>query len=92
MTILPFFLDRSRLAKLIRSIGRPDCSSTELEELVDIMRRTREQMPYGYLDQILRRSEGALAEVHRQADREMLDELKRSSLWRMQRIHLESRP
>ena len=92
MTVFPFFLDRSRTAKLIRSIGQPDCSSDDLQELVGIMRRTREQMPYGYLDQILRRSKGALTEVHDQADREMLDELKRSSLWRIQRIHIESRP
>ena len=92
MTTFPFFLDRSPTAKLIRAIGQPNCEGNNLDALLTLMRHTSDKLSYGTSDQILRRAERAQTHVCNQSNLEKLEALKRLSLWRIQRIHLESRP
>ena len=90
--MFPFFLDRSPTAKLIRTIGQSNSEVSNLDKLLTLMRNSSDQLPYGYLDRILRHAERAQAGICNQANWERLEELKRSALWRMQRIHLANRP
>jgi len=92
MTTFPFFLDRSPTAKLIRAIGQPNCEGNNLDALLTLMRHASDKLSYGATDQILRRAERAQTHVCNQSNLEKLEALKRLSLWRIQRIHLESRP
>lgn len=90
--MFPFFLDRSLTAKLIRTIRQSNCEVSDLDNLLTLMRHSSDQLPYRALDQILRRAERAQSGNCNQANWERLEKLKRSALWRMQRIHLESLP
>lgn len=92
MTTFPFFLDRSPTARLIRTIGQPECKANHLDELLTFLRHSYGQLSYGAADQILRRAKRAQTDVRHQSHLEKLEELKRISLWRIQRIHLESGP
>lgn len=79
-------------AKRIRAIGAPDGETAELIHLLEKLQHNVRDMPYGYLDQILRRCEAALLQVKDVDERELLEEMQRSALWRIQRVHMESRP
>ena len=92
MTTFPFFLDCSPTAKLIRTIGQPKCEANTLDDLLKLLRHARDQLPYGAADQILRRAERAQTDGCNRSHLQKLEELKRLALWRIQRIHLESRP
>lgn len=56
MPLLPFFLDRSPTAKLIKAIDSPARERDQLEQLDSIMITDIYKVPYGYLDQAWRRS------------------------------------
>ena len=92
MTMFPFFLDRSPTAKLIRTIGQPDCEASNLDALLTLMRHASDKLSYSASEQILRRAKRAQPHVCNQSNLQKLEELKRLALWRIQRVHLESRP
>ena len=56
MLFLPFFLDRSPTAKLLKAFNLPNQGRDQLEQLQCIMKTDMYKVPYGYLDQARRRS------------------------------------
>ena len=56
MPLMPFFLDRSPTAKLIKAIDSPAREPNQLEQLNSIMSKEIYKVPYGYLEQAWRRS------------------------------------
>ena len=89
---MPFILDWSANANLIRSIDAKERGIEPLERLQGIMTRHIETLPYGYLDQVLRRSEAALPSAKTDAEKDLLKTIRSMALWRIQRLHMESRP
>lgn len=89
MSFMPFILDRSPTAKLIKSIkvGR-----RRLDQLKDLMTHDIEALPYGYLEQALRRSEAVMAFAGSEQERDLLNSVQMMALHRIQRIHMENRP
>ncbi|MEN8741460.1 MAG: hypothetical protein ABF308_17020, partial [Phaeobacter gallaeciensis] len=79
-------------AKLIRSIDTNERGVEPLERLKGIMTRNIETLPYGYLDQALRRCEAALPSAKTDAEKDLLKSIRSMALWRIQRMHMESRP
>ena len=92
VTLIPFILDRSPTAKLIKSIDSADRLPGQLEQLQTIMTKDVLTMPYGYLEQARRRSESMLALTKDGIEKDLLQDIYMSALRRIQRIHMESRP
>jgi len=92
MPFLPFILDRSSTAKLIKSIDAPDRSQDKLKALNKIIINDLQTVPYSYLDQMCRRAELALPLVKYDSERELLNSIYMTAFRRIQRIHMESRP
>lgn len=92
MPLLPFFLDRSPTAKLIKSIDSPARGRDQLEQLHSIMTTNIYKVPYGYLDQARRRSAIMLPITGDEKEKRILHSIYMSSHRRIQRIHIESRP
>ena len=92
MAFLPFILDRSPTAKLIKAIDSPERQPGQLEQLQQVMIRDILQLPYGYLDQALRRAQSMLPAAADNAERDILQSIYMSALRGIQRIHMESRP
>lgn len=92
MPFLPFILDRSSTAKLIKSIDAPDRSQDKLKALNKIMMNDLQKVPYSYLDQMCRRAELVLPLVKDDVEREVLNSFYMTAFRRIQRIHMESRP
>ena len=92
MPLLPFFLDRSPTAKLIKAIGSPARGRDQLEQLHSIMTTDIYKVPYGYLDQAWRRSALMLPIAKDDEERQVLHSIYMTAYRRIQRIHIESRP
>ena len=92
MPLMPFFLDRSPTAKLIKAIDSPAREPNELEQLHSIMTKDIYKVPYGYLDQAWRRSALMLPIAKDDSERQVLHSIYMSAYRRIQRIHIESRP
>ena len=92
MSFMPFILDRSPTAKLVKSIDSADRNADQLEQLQQILMRDIKKIPYGYLDQARRRSQSNLLSAKDDAERDLLHSIYMMSLRRIQRIHMESRP
>jgi len=92
MRFLPFVLDRSPTAKLIKCIDSPNRHTDQLEQLRDIMMRDLLKMPYGHLDQACRRAHSTLPQARDETERELLNSIYMIALTRIQRIHIENRP
>jgi hypothetical protein len=92
MPFVPFILDRSPTAKLIKSIDSPERNLGQLEQLQQIMTKDILKLPYGYLDQALRRSQTMQPQAKDDAERDLLQSIYMNALRRIQRIHMESRP
>jgi hypothetical protein len=92
MSFMPFILDRSPTAKLIRSIDARDSTVEILRQIKEIVLRDIQVLPYGYLEQALRRVEAALMQAKTEEEDELLQVIRMSALRRIQRVHLENRP
>ena len=92
MLFMPFILDRSLNAKLIKSINASDRSLDALVKLKNIMTHDIKVLPYGYLEQAFRRAEAALPLARSEQEQELLNSIQMMALHRIQRIHMESRP
>lgn len=92
MPFVPFILDRSSTAKLIKSIDSPERHLGQLEQLQQIMIKDILKLPYGYLDQARRRAQIMQPKAKDDAERDLLQSIYMSALRRIQRIHMESRP
>ena len=92
MSLMPVFLDRSRTAKLIRSIDSAERSIDKLEQLKDIMMRDIEAMSYGYLEHACHRAERIRPQARDDTERDLLQSIHMMALQRIQRIHMECRP
>lgn len=90
MVMLPFMLDWSTIAGYIRSIGSIEGRETGFVELLDICRNRVDELPYHYLEQILKRTELALPQARTDEERQVLSELSRLALWRIQRVGIEN--
>lgn len=85
-----FALDFSSTARKIRSIT--SCADHEsLMPLVEMLRSKARSLPYSYLEEILSRTTTRLKSEKDSSMQTVLDELYRSSLWTIQRIHMEHR-
>lgn len=87
--MVPFFFDRSPIARSIRLIGSAKCKDSDLAELLATCRANIDAVPYGYLDQILKRTDQALRSAQTQQRLMLLQELNRSALWKIQRVSIE---
>ncbi len=92
MSLLPFILDRSPTAKLIKSIDSPQRQPDQLEQLQQIMINDILRLSYGYLDQARRRAQSMLPAAADDAERDLLQSIYMSAFRRIQRIQIESRP
>ena len=92
MTFMPFILDRSPIAKLVRSIDAKNGSLDLLDQLEQLMVHQITTMSYGQLEQAYQRADTALTLVRSDRERELLQSIKAMALRRIQRIHIESRP
>jgi hypothetical protein len=92
MPLLPFFLDRSPTAKLVKAINSPTRGRDQLEQLHSIMTKDICKVPYGYLDQAWRRSALMLRIAKDEEEKQILHSIYMSAYRRIQRIHMESRP
>ena len=92
MSFMPFILDRSPTAKLIKSIDTPDRGVDALEQLKEIMMHDILNMSYGYLDQAQRRASLVIPIAKDDAERDLLETIYMMAFRRIQRIHMESRP
>ena len=92
MAFMPFILDRSPTAKLIKAIDSPERQPGQLEQLQQVMIKDILQLPYGYLDQARRRAQSMLPAAADNAERDILQSIYMSALRGIQRIHMESRP
>ena len=91
MPLVPFFLDRSPTAKLIKTIDSPARDREQLEQLHSIMTTDIYKVPYGYLDQAWRRAALVLP-IAKDDERQVLQSIYMTAYRRIQRIHMESRP
>jgi len=85
---MPFILDRSPTAKLVKSIDSANRRPDQLEQLQQIMMRDIMKMPYGYLDQALKRAQSMLPSAKNDAERNLLHSIYMMALRRIQRIHV----
>jgi hypothetical protein len=92
MSFMPFILDRSLNAKLIKSIDAKVRNFDDLGKLKDVMTHDIKVLPYGYLEQAFRRAEAALSFARSQQELDLLNSIQMMALHRIQRIHMESRP
>ena len=92
MSLIPFSLDRSPTAKLIRSIDSAERSVDKLEHLKYIMVRDIDAMPYGYLEQACHRAGSTCSQARDDTERDLLQSIHMMALRRIQRIHIECRP
>lgn len=92
MTFMPFALDRSATAKLIKSIDSNDRNPGDLEQLHQILVNDILMMPYSYLEQSCRRTQSMLHSARNDAERALLESIYMMAFRRIQRIHMESRP
>jgi hypothetical protein len=92
MPFMPFFLDQSPTAKLIKAIDSPAREPDQLQQLHSIMSKDIYKVPYGYLDQARRRSALMLPITGDEEERRFLHSIYMSAYRRIQRIHIESRP
>ncbi len=92
MTFMPFILDRSPIAKLVRSIDAKNRSLELLDQLEQLMVHQITTMSYGQLEQAYQRADTALTLVRSDRERELLQSIKAMALRRIQRIHMENRP
>ena len=92
MSFIPFIMDRSPTAKLIRSIDAKDSRLDQLAQLKDVMTHNISALPYGYLDQAFRRAESVFPLAQTDRERDMLQSIQMMALHRIQRIHMENRP
>ena len=92
MTFMPFILDRSPIAKLVRSIDAKNRSLDLLDQLEQLMVHQITTMSYGQLEQAYQRADTALTLVRSDRERELLQSIKAMALRRIQRIHMENRP
>ena len=92
MSFMPFIMDRSPTAKLIRSIDAKGRRLDQLAELKDVMTHDIAVLPYGYLEQAFRRAESVLPLAQTNGERDLLQSIQMMALHRIQRIHMESRP
>jgi hypothetical protein len=92
VSFMPFILDRSPTAKLIKSINSLERQRRQLEQLQQIMIKDILKLPYGYLEQARRRAQSMLPAAADDAERDLLQSIHMSALRRIQRIHMESRP
>ena len=92
MSLMPFILDRSPTARLIKAIDSTDRRLEQLVRLNELMTHDIKALPYGYLDQASRRAESALPGAQNDQERDLLQSIHSMALHRIQRIHMESRP
>jgi hypothetical protein len=92
MSFMPFILDRSPTAQLIKAIDSSRRELAQLEQLQQIMMRDIVKMPYGYLDQAHRRAELMLPSAKDDIERDLLNSIHMMAFRRIQRIHMENRP
>lgn len=92
MSFMPFILDRSPTAKLIKSIDSAGRELDKLDQLRQIMMRDIMKMPYSYLDQAHRRADSMLVSAKDDTERDLLNSIHMMAFRRIQRIHMENRP
>jgi hypothetical protein len=92
MSYIPFFLDQSLLASLIKSISKKTRDMNKLKQLREMMMSDITHMPYRYLEQAQRRAEVSLALATDESEREHLSAIHAMAFRRIQRIHMENRP
>ena len=87
-----FIFDRSPVARLIKTIDSGNRTIEKLRQLVDIMVRDIDKMPYSYLSEANRRAVNVLPVVKDAVERDLLNSIYRMAFRRIQRIHIETRP
>jgi hypothetical protein len=92
VSFIPFIMDRSPTAKLIRSIDAKDRRLERLAQLKDVMKHNISALPYGYLEQAFRRAESVSPLAKTAGERDLLQSIQMMALHRIQRIHMENRP
>jgi len=92
VSFIPFIMDRSPTAKLIRSIDAKDRRLDQFAQLKDVMTQNISALPYGYLEQAFRRAELVSPLAQTDGERDLLQSIQMMALYRIQRIHMESRP
>ena len=88
MSFIPFFLDYTAAARLIRKIRPGQNDVGALEALADVLRKDINNIGYVYLSEIWNRTEKALPAANEAQEVELLNELLRASRWQVQRLHL----
>lgn len=92
MSFIPFIMDRSPTANLIRSIDAKDRRLDQLAQLKDVMTQNISALPYGYVEQAFRRAESVSPLAQTDGERDLLQSIQMMALHRIQRIHMENRP
>ena len=87
-----FIFDRSPVARLIKTIDSGDRTIEKLRQLVDIMVRDIDKMPYSHLSEANRRAVNVLPVIKDEIERDLLNSIYRMAFRRIQRIHIETRP